>query len=289
VVPPEDMEKRIRDDLKEHLLSKEGVQEPSMYIGDGFAWILIKAKMRAGYYHTIDKLVQEINAMGVDGFYIRTYTYLATGSSKPFTLEQERIHCMRQEPPAAGVAGLLLRSEDDRFEMKGSLRVDLRKWAHAPEQPPTPDEGVVASALKTVVAFLNSSGGDLLIGALERKHFSHFQENGNHPLSKSPVVGDYLVTGIDFDMKLTKSRDPDGMRLMISDLIRSRIGGSASALVSIEIIKYEDRHLALIRVPKGIGWYYLDEQKFFVRRSGSSVPLEGRSMEEYQRGKAAKK
>ena len=94
-------------------------------------------------------------------------------------------------------------------------------------------------------------------------------------------MGEWLVCGVNAEYTFTKNLD--GYRLMLTDLIRSHIGADASALVSIEPVSYQGRDLVIVRVPKGLGWYYLDNEKFYVRRPGSTITLDGTERERYQR------
>jgi hypothetical protein len=70
--------------------------------------------------------------------------------------------------------------------------------------------------------------------------------------------------------------------LQLADLIREHIGAEASALVSLVPLKYETRDLVLVKVPRGINWYYLDNI-FYIRRSGSTISLQGHDLDRFRR------
>lgn len=285
VVPAEDMQDKICEWLRGLLASSKDIVEPSMYMGDGFAWLLIKAKMPFTSYCAVDDLIQKINEMGVEGYYIRTYTYLATGSPEPFTIEREclsRTDTALLKPATMDIASFLSQGENEKFEVKASVKFDFARFVHDKSHPVTQSERLaVEGVLKTIVAFLNTQGGDLLIGAVEKHRFEKEMAESGSGLAGFPVVGEWLVCGINDEYTFTKNLD--GFRLMLTDLIRSHIGADASALVSIDPVAYQGRDLAIVRVPKGLGWYYLDNEKFYVRRSGSTIALDGVERERYQK------
>lgn len=86
----------------------------------------------------------------------------------------------------------LKRGECQTIEFKETLEIDLKTGA--------PSQGILKSALKTVAAFLNSSGGTLFIG----------------------VSDDHAVRGLESDFKLCKKGNVDGFAQKLRDLLCSR-------------------------------------------------------------------
>jgi len=296
VVPAIEMEHLIRQNLLDMLVSAERVVETSMYLGSGFAWILIKGKVSFEAYPLIDDLVQRVNELGVQGHYIRTYTYLAAGSKKPFTTEQEIIetspsHITRfsflskQEADLTKdflLEELLSGIEGDHLEVKGSLKLHLDRYINDNRHPTEFDERIATEGvLRAVVGFLNSQGGVIIIGALERKRYEKLLQKNDAALANLPICGDWIVNGVNWEYAHTKTLD--GFLLLLADLIKDHVGGDASALVTMQPTLYKGKDVIILKVPKGPNWYYLNKNEFYVRRSGSTIPLDGREREVYQK------
>jgi len=300
VVPARETESMIFRRLRTALVSTSGISEPSMYTGNGFAWILIKGKVNAGSYSKVDEFVQQINELGVEGYYIRTYTYLVTGSAPPFTVEIESAlnGRARLEYVAGSAHGapmvqaertgsdvirqLLEHPENAQFEVKSSLKLKVNRYICEEHHPTERDEGLaVDGVLKTIVAFLNTQGGTLLIGALEKPKYEKFINKPGSVLQGLPTVGDWIVCGVNWEYSLV--RNLDGFLLSLADSIKDHIGADASALVSFTAMTYQSRDVVLVEVPRGLSsWYYLGGNQFFVRRAGSTISLDGAERERYQ-------
>ena len=295
VVPAIEMENVIRQNLLNMLVIGQGITETSMYLGSGFAWILIKGRVPFESYDLIDELVQRVNDLGVQGHYIRTYTYLAAGSKEPFTTERETAGASsskrgfsflsRQEADLTKeypLEDMLNGIESDQFEVKASLKLHVDRFLNESKHPKQFEERfAIEGVLRAAVGFLNSQGGVVIIGAIERRRYESLRQKEGEILAGSPVHGDWIVSGVNWEYAHTKNLD--GYLLLLADLIKDHIGGDASALVTIQPVSYKDRDVIVLKVPRGSNWYYLNKSEFYVRRSGSTISLEGRERESYQR------
>ena len=122
-------------------------------------------------------------------------------------------------------------------------------------------EKIKKSALKTIVGFLNTKGGTLLIG----------------------VADDKSIIGIEED-KLGDNTDKY-MRSIDTD-IKNRIGLESDGKVTIKFEKTDNKTICRIDcvpVPPDDPHAYLDQKLFFVRRSASSELKEGKEIQDYLR------
>lgn len=296
VAPAAEHEEEIIKQLVDMVTTAPGIREPSMYVGTGFAWILVKAKIDSSAYASLDDFVQRVNDLGVKGFYIRTYTYLTIGSQKPYSVEVETAQQPRglgDRDEAGDLTGdealaflmkcLAEGRESDTMEVKASIKLDVQRYLVDPNHPKSEKEVLVTEGLlKTVAAFLNTSGGRLLIGALEVPYLNKLRldDRIKQELEAFPRIGDWVVSGIAWEMELFRS--VDRMQLAISDLVSDRISADAGALIGIRSIRTDKTHCLVITVPRATGWYYVDGKTFYVRRAGSTTELNGTDRDRYQ-------
>jgi hypothetical protein len=99
------------------------------------------------------------------------------------SLESKKVHVME----------LVRQRESHTLEFKETLFLDVRAGQETP--------GIVLSSLKTIAAFLNGSGGTLLVGV---------NDSG-------------VITGIERDFPFTRKHDTDGFELKLRDLLMTRI------------------------------------------------------------------
>ncbi|MDI6735254.1 MAG: ATP-binding protein [bacterium] len=280
-IPPELVEENIISKLKNILIEIDGIIEPSIYVGNGFAWILLKGKVLFEKYNELNMLVQKIPEAGV--FCVRTYTYLV--ADPDYTIEKDKIGVSIPISAEDDIISYIQREEDERFEIKSSLSFNLDRYlrdkSHTVDlrDEKTAKDGV----LKSIVGFLNAEGGKILIGLIEKEKYGDVLKKPDNLLSGLPEIEgkDRIIFGINNEYT---PAGWDGFVRRLTDLIRAHIGEDASIIVRPQKYTYKDsKDLCLIDVPKGKRWYYLDEKQFYVRRVGSTELLEGRSMDDYKK------
>lgn len=134
--------------------------------------------------------------------------------------------------------------ESSRMEFKSTLRTNLQTG----ERDPRMEKAV----LKTVVAFLNSKGGTLLIG----------------------VADDGAITGI--DLQSFESRDK--LNLHMNNLLTSQIGSEFLPYISYGLVDFGDRSVMRVVCRRSEVPAFLIEGKektFYVRSGPSSISLRG--------------
>lgn len=149
-----------------------------------------------------------------------------------------------EEYESMEIAKALKGGESEKVEYKSTLRTNLATG----EKDPRMEKAV----LKTIVAFLNSNGGTLLIG----------------------VADDGSVIGVDersFDNR-------DKLNLHLTNLIASQIGNEYLPYISFRLSDYEGKGVIRVVCKKSDSPVFLKDGKqetFYVRSGPSSIDLHG--------------
>jgi len=145
---------------------------------------------------------------------------------------------------------LISKGEGERLEFKSSLRTNMKTGE--------PDKRMEHAVLKTLAAFLNSDGGNLLVG----------------------VKDDGSVLGVDaqhFD-------SIDKFYLHFTNLIGEALGKEILPYVESRLTKSGEKVVLEVRCLKAHSPTFLKngpKEEFYVRSGASSVELIGREMLEY--------
>jgi len=143
-----------------------------------------------------------------------------------------------------GILFLIKQNEGEKLEFKSSLRWNLHRedW----------DKNLENIVLKTITAFLNASGGQLLIG----------------------VRDDGTIFGIEKDME--RFGNEDKFELHLSNIIESNIGKNFMPYIHIEFHEAEGKTICFVSVEKSPRPAYLksgNQEQFFVRLGNHSKEL----------------
>lgn len=120
----------------------------------------------------------------------------------------------RRDAEIPTIAAQIAEGESDRLEFKSSARWNLRS-----DQRDDRMELVVA---KTVAAFLNSRGGDLLLG----------------------VDDEGRLLGLANDFSTLRTPDADRFELWLRDLLHSKLDPTAAGLPSVDFLQITAAHVA---------------------------------------------
>jgi hypothetical protein len=140
--------------------------------------------------------------------------------------------------------------EGKRIEFKESLSLD--------KKTKTKNKVLEHSCLKTIAAFLNSEGGDLLIGVSDKKEIIGLEEE----IEKFHKTNDKFL-------------------LHLKNLIQRSIGEKFYAYVDYDLIKIENKYITHVNVKESDSEVFLDGDEFFVRSNPSTDRLEGQRMIDY--------
>jgi len=145
---------------------------------------------------------------------------------------------------AESIASLIQQNEGKTLEFKSSLRwnLHLEDW----------DKNLEKVVLKTISAFLNASGGQLLIG----------------------VKDDGTIFGLEKDLE--RFGNEDKFELHLSNIIEANIGKNFMPYIHIEFHEAEGKTICLVSVEKSPRPAYLrsgNQERFFVRLGNHSKEL----------------
>lgn len=177
----------------------------------------------------------------------------------------------------SNVDAFIAAGESDCIELKSSLHHLYE--ALPPEQlakqlgkvPPEQAQrearkGIKTALTKTIAAFLNSSGGTLLIGV----------SDSGTVLGIEPDFG-YLKQG---------KQDADGWQLSLKDVIISALGPDVWSAIHASLVPHEQKTVAVIQCPPRASqtWHRQDGgERFYIRASNATEELTGRSLVSYTR------
>lgn len=110
--------------------------------------------------------------------------------------------------PEISLEELLDNNETKTTEVKGSLRLDINRLLKGDGNKQNNVKLALDGVLKTIVAFLTSSGGTILIGALEINKYKE------HEISKVPykIYNNYYLIGV-----LLEDNNTDSYHLTLRD------------------------------------------------------------------------
>ena len=119
------------------------------------------------------------------------------------------------------------------------------------------------SALKTIVAFLNTEGGELLIG---------IDDSGQ-------------IKGVDSEIEKFFKNNTDKYLLYFADKLKARIGQGHSSLVEFDLVKVEKVQVLHVQVQRSEISCFLDNKDYYVRQGPRSDKLEGPDLEKHLRNR----
>jgi hypothetical protein len=156
------------------------------------------------------------------------------------------------------VLKLIKKGENEKLEFKSTLRTNLHTSEH--------DKKVENAVLKTLVAFLNSEGGILLIGVSD--------------------------TGEIIGLKKDNFENNDKFNRHFTNLIKERIGNEFLPFMNFELIHIEDKNILKVVCTssnKPVFLKYDSQEEFYIRVTASSLQLIGTKLIEYINNKFKEK
>lgn len=151
------------------------------------------------------------------------------------------------------VRKIIRRGEDICTEFKQTFSLDIATQ--------TKEKRITDSALKTIAAFFNTKGGDLLIG----------------------VDDDKNVTGIDYELDKFHKGKKDKFLNNFKDLFKQNIGPEFYPFLEQRIIDINDKKVLLVSCKPSDKEVFMNGIDFFVRTTPATDKLEGQSQVDYIR------
>ncbi len=237
----------------------------SFTLAIGTVWEVIEFALDSFFGFTLQKSALDImkdlavNMLGALLVSIFGYSYMKNGKIKivsGFIMKQieknPRLFGQRNtlEESSTEMLNLISKGEGTRLEFKSTLRTNL----HTLEI----DNRIEHGNMKSIVAFLNTNGGTLLIG----------------------VDNSGKVQGLERD----KFKDNDALSLHFTNLLKTYIGSEFLPFINFELYPFEDRHVLKIDCLTSKKPVFLKsekEEEFYIRNGPSSVKLSGRQLLDY--------
>ncbi|MFC1790708.1 DUF262 domain-containing protein, partial [Patescibacteria group bacterium] len=171
---------------------------------------------------------------------------------------KNRINLKRKEnKKEAEVREMILSREDEKLEVKSTLRFDLREGSINKKL-----EYVIA---KTISAFLNSEGGTLIIGV---------DDDGN-------------ILGLEKDMQTLAKQNTDGFELHLRQVVKKYLGEYFEKYLKVSFPKIDgDKEVCVIKISKSgkpVFVTFEGKESFIVRNGNASTPKNRQEQSEYEK------
>ena len=150
------------------------------------------------------------------------------------------------------VMNLTREGESSTVEFKETFSLDVRKG--------TREKYIELSSLKTVVAFLNTKGGVLLVGVTDAGEISGIRDEVK---------------------KLHKNND--AFLLNFKNQLKQRIGEQNYPFINQHLVDTGNAHVLVVDCDQASSPCYLDGKDFYVRTNPATDKLEGPKLVEYVR------
>jgi len=172
--------------------------------------------------------------------------------TEPLTKTQNESVANRQKQ----LINIIETGESEALEFKSSLLWDLKALQK--------NKKLELAAVKSISAFLNSEGGQLLIG----------------------VNDDKDIIGLEKDYRLMRKQNADGFIQYLLQIINFRLGKEFNKYINIRVEPLEGNEICIVDVNKSSNPVFMkfdNEEVFFIRASLSSQPLNVREATDYIR------
>ncbi len=200
-------------------------------------------------------LINDLDSFGImsDDYFV----FLEKRSNAIFTELKSRIELKHRENKKGDeIKELILSGENEQFELKSTLRFDLRENNINKKL-----EYVVA---KTISAFLNTDGGTLIIG----------------------VNNDGNILGLEKDFKTLAKQDIDGLELHFRQIIKKYLGENFEKYIKITFPKVDEKEICVVKILKSGKPVFIKHEgneQFFVRNGNASIPKSRQEQSEYEK------
>lgn len=163
---------------------------------------------------------------------------------------------LKGSAPISGhnIKDLMAQGESSKVEFKSSLRWDYRLSQV--------NKALEVAILKTIVGYLNTDGGILLIGVTDSRE----------------------ILGIENDYKTLRKGDRDGYELHLNKLISEYIDKEHCLNVSISFHEMDGKDICMLQVESSAKPAYLKEEqgaRFYIRTGNQTQPLDTKEAHDY--------
>lgn len=156
----------------------------------------------------------------------------------------------KKEKPERRITNLIKKGESEKIEFKSSFRFNI----HTKEF----EKRIEHEVIKTITAFLNTKGGDLLVGINDGGQIIGLEKDG--------------------------FKNDDKLGLHLTNLIKNKIGNEFLPFIRFEIIKIGEKKVLQVSCKESKKRVFIKngyEEEFYVRNGPASIRLEGSSLVDY--------
>jgi hypothetical protein len=146
------------------------------------------------------------------------------------------------------IISLIREGESKSVEFKETLSLDVKKASK--------EKYIETSAIKTLAAFMNTSGGTLLVGVND--------------------AGEVL--GVDHEVEKFYKNSNDDFLLKFKNLIKERIGAEAYNFIDYRLVKMSGKQVLYVACKESPHPIYVDGNDFYVRANPATDKLDGPKM-----------
>lgn len=264
--------------LEKRLLNAGAVKERSLYRGEGFGRFLILGKIDPPNFFKINEdligpIVDEAQLAGV--YRTRSLTYIGNTPDLMSFSEALALPATGKKDEDIDIGEVLAGGENARVEFKGSIFINIERFAHKKEHEKDPE--VTEAFVRAVVAMLNSDAGGVIVSGVVEASSRGFGER----LNDFPVRDGLVILGAEFDWKEWKRPEWDEFENRVRNLLRDYIEPNPLNFLSVSRQVVMERTLCaiVINTPPPPMWFYLrrgDESfGFAVRQNSSSKVISG--------------
>ncbi len=182
-----------------------------------------------------------------------------------YTQVDDMLEAINKLSDADHVRRIVREGESNTVEFKEVFTREVKDKESSERRDKREEQPFHTEALKTIVAFLNSDGGHLLIGVRDGKK----------------AGGESLIVGVDEEIRKFRKNSIDEFLLHFTHLLRDRIGGEYVPFIEYRLYDVEGRNIFVVKCGSSNRACYLDAREFWIRTGPASCRLQGPEVQAY--------
>ena len=199
----------------------------------------------------------QMTGMSIAFVVIGSIVGLGSGIYYKHIIQNSKLLNLQRAQLKMNILSIIKEGESDQVEFKSSLRYDYYQKST--------NKGLESIIVKTIVGFLNTKGGKLLIGV---------DDNGS-------------ILGLKNDYISLKKKDKDGFELKIYQLITDEIGIGFCSLVQVDFYEIDEDDICVLYISPAPSPAYVhgnNKTAFYIRVGNSTKPLTIQDAVKYIKG-----
>ena len=174
---------------------------------------------------------------------------------KELTKLENVYHALGTMPPDENILRLIKEPEDKTLEFKEIISQSL--------DPSITKNTINNKVIKSIAAFLNTEGGNLIVG-----------------ISEDNKTKKYKIHGIEKEIDRFH-RNNDQFLLDFKDVIKQRIGEQFYSFINQQLVEVDQHIVLLVECKMSDKPVYVDQKDFYLRTTPATDKLEGQKQLDY--------